>query len=209
MSENDTEQKYCMGCYQKRNELDANEHCNECIEYFSDWTYEKPLCENVPEGYEVVDVPLKEKHFQRHNCGCEYCEYDEQEKNTRDMGLIIQEGEAYGKKIHWFGVRTKVEKCSFSGRVDPQNYSWDDYEGGIAHPVGIGSGYYLGHGCWTRYETDHDGKSPYGEHVIRQLKKKGTKCDLDKEMERFTRTGSERAREMMAMARGVVLKIEK
>jgi len=166
---------HCQGCYKNGLELNKVGQCEECIDYFSDWTFEKPLREDVPEGYEIVDTPLKEEHFERHDCGCEFCEYDDYQLDTRDMGLVMEEGEAFGKKITWFGIR------------DRNSYSWSDDptiggdEPGLEPRGGIGYSYYLGHGCWTRYEEDEYGRAPFGEHVTRQLKKKGSCCHLDQQ----------------------------
>jgi hypothetical protein len=128
-------------------------------------TNKNPLREDVPDGYQIVDIPLKEEDFKRHNCGCQYCEYTEQEEDTGSLGLVIQEGEAFSKDITWFKLRVSRHTRKYI------TYHWNEEEGGIEHCGAIGYTHYLGDGCWTRYKEDPEGESPYGEHVVRQLKK--------------------------------------
>lgn len=154
------------------------------------WTYEKPLQANIPEGWEALDMTAEEiTATLEHQCDCKYCDYPEgEDENTEELGkklgaiVVVQEDEAFGRDLEWGPlpepVKKKKEKRAWYSRdnTDAHGYERYTWTGEGWEGVGVPFNFYLGHGCWTRYDPKNSGpgQEPYGEHVCRVLIKKIT-----------------------------------
>jgi hypothetical protein len=141
------------------------------------WTFSKPLGADVPPGFVVFDMkPEDITKKLAHKCNCDYCDYPAgEEETTKELGIVIEEGEAFGRRIDWFGVRKEAQRCGYMAykvtKERPKVYRTFTWTGEGWEGVGVPNNYYLGYGCFTRYEEDPTSTQPYGEHVCRMLKK--------------------------------------